>query len=120
MYKRQLVTLIVGLIVPDAVGLVGFLMFGNLLNVCGVTDRLSKTAQNGLINTITIFLGLTVGSTANAANFLQGKTIAIIILGFVAFALSTTGGLLFGKLMYLSLIHISLCRLNCRMNLSKD
>lgn len=95
-----LVTLIVGLIVPDAVGLVGFLMFGNLLNVCGVTDRLSKTAQNGLINTITIFLGLTVGSTANAANFLQGKTIAIIILGFVAFALSTTGGLLFGKLMY--------------------
>lgn len=95
-----LVTLIVGLIVPDAIGLVGFLMFGNLLNVCGVTDRLSKTAQNGLINTITIFLGLTVGSTANAANFLQGKTIAIIILGFVAFALSTTGGLLFGKLMY--------------------
>lgn len=95
-----LVTLIVGLIVPDAVGLVGFLMFGNLLNVCGVTDRLSKTAQNGLINTITIFLGLTVGSTANATNFLQGKTIAIIILGFVAFALSTTGGLLFGKLMY--------------------
>lgn len=95
-----LVTLIVGLIVPDAVGLVGFLMFGNLLNVCGVTDRLSKTAQNGLINTITIFLGLTVGSTANAANFLQFKTIAIIILGFVAFALSTTGGLLFGKLMY--------------------
>lgn len=95
-----LVTLIVGLIVPDAVGLVGFLMFGNLLNVCGVTDRLSKTAQNGLINTITIFLGLTVGSTANAANFLQGKTIAIIILGFVAFALSTIGGLLFGKLMY--------------------
>lgn len=95
-----LVTLIVGLIVPDAVGLVGFLMFGNLLNVCGVTDRLSKTAQNGLINTITIFLGLTVGSTANAANFLQGKTIAIIILGFVAFALSTAGGLLFGKLMY--------------------
>lgn len=95
-----LVTLIVGLIVPDAVALVGFLMFGNLLNVCGVTDRLSKTAQNGLINTITIFLGLTVGSTANAANFLQFKTIAIIILGFVAFALSTTGGLLFGKLMY--------------------
>lgn len=95
-----LVTLIVGLIVPDAVGLVGFLMFGNLLNVCGVTDRLSKTAQNGLINTITIFLGLTVGSTANAANFLQFKTIAIIILGFVAFALSTVGGLLFGKLMY--------------------
>ena len=94
-----LVTIVVVLLVPDAAPLVGFLMFGNLLNVCGVTERLSKTAQNELINIITIMLGVSVGATANAANFLSVKTLVIVGLGLVAFAISTLGGLLFGKLM---------------------
>ena len=94
-----LVTFIVGLIVPDAVPLVGCLMFGNLLNVCGVTDRLSKTAQNELMNIVTIFLGISVGATASADNFLRGETILIIICGLVAFCISTCGGLLTAKLM---------------------
>ncbi len=93
------VTLIVCLLVPDAAPLVGFLMFGNLLNVCGVTDRLSKTAQNELINIITIMLGVSVGATAGAGNFLTAQTLGIVALGLVAFAVSTLGGLLFGKLM---------------------
>lgn len=94
-----LVTFIVGMIVPDALALVGCLMFGNLLNVCGVTDRLSKTAQNELMNIVTIFLGITVGATADAANFLSLKTILIIVLGLVAFSISTVGGLLTAKIM---------------------
>ena len=94
-----LVTLLVVLIVPDAAPLVGFLMLGNLFNVSGVTDRLSKTGQNELINIITIFLGVSVGATANAENFLAFSTLKIIALGLFAFMLSTTGGLLFGKLM---------------------
>ncbi len=94
-----IVTLIVVLLVPDAAPLVGFLMFGNLLNVCGVTERLSKTVQNELINIITILLGVSVGATANAANFLSLGTIKIVFLGLAAFAVSTLGGLLFGKLM---------------------
>ena len=94
-----LVTAVVGLIVPDAVPLVGCLMFGNLLNVCGVTDRLSKTAQNELINIITIFIGLSVGATASADNFLKGKTILIIFCGLAAFCISTVGGLLTAKIM---------------------
>ncbi len=94
-----LVTVIVGLIVPDALVLIGCLMFGNLLNVCGVTGRLSKTAQNGLMNTVTIFLGVSVGATAVAANFLNAKTLLIIVLGLVAFMISTTGGLLTAKIM---------------------
>ena len=93
------VTFIVGLIVPAAVPLVGCLMFGNLLNVCGVTDRLSKTAQNELMNIVTIFLGITVGATASAANFLRLETIAIICLGLVAFCISTCGGLITAKIM---------------------
>ncbi|MBE6609980.1 MAG: sodium ion-translocating decarboxylase subunit beta [Ruminococcaceae bacterium] len=93
------VTFIVCLIVPDATPLVGFLMLGNLFTVCGVTDRLSKTAQNELINIVTIMLGVSVGATANAEDFLSPKTIFIIILGLVAFSISTCGGLLFGKLM---------------------
>ena len=95
-----MVALIVSIFVPDAAPLVGFLMFGNLLNVSGVTDRLSKTAQNELMNIVTIFLGVSVGATANAANFLALSTIKIIILGLCAFCVSTIGGLLFGKLMY--------------------
>ena len=93
------VTFVVGLIVPDAVPLVGCLMFGNLLNVCGVTDRLSKTAQNELMNIVTIFLGISVGATASADNFLSSQTILIIILGLTAFCVSTMGGLLTAKIM---------------------
>ena len=94
-----LVTLVVALIVPDAVPLIGCLMFGNLLNVCGVTDRLSKTAQNEMINIVTILLGLSVGATATAANFLQPKTLAIVGCGLAAFCVSTVGGLLTAKVM---------------------
>jgi oxaloacetate decarboxylase beta subunit len=94
-----LVTFIVGLIVPDAVPLVGCLMFGNLLNVCGVTDRLSKTAQNELMNIVTIFLGLSVGATASADNFLRLQTLLIIGCGLVAFCISTVGGLITAKIM---------------------
>ncbi|MDY3925263.1 MAG: sodium ion-translocating decarboxylase subunit beta [Eubacteriales bacterium] len=94
-----IVTAVVGLIVPDALVLIGCLMFGNLLNVCGVTDRLSKTAQNELMNIVTIFLGISVGATASAANFLRPQTLLIIALGLVAFSISTCGGLLTAKLM---------------------
>ena len=94
-----IVTIVVGLIVPDAVALVGMLMLGNLAKECGVVDRLSKTAQNGLMNVITIFLGLTVGATATASNFLSLETLGIVLLGLVAFCFSTVGGLLLGKLM---------------------
>ncbi len=96
-----MVIIVVCLMLPDAAPLVGFLMFGNLLNVSGVTDRLSKTAQNELINIVTIFLGISVGATASAKTFLDGKTLLIILLGLVAFCFSTFGGLLGGKIMYL-------------------
>lgn len=94
-----LVTAVVTLIVPSAAPLVGCLMFGNLLNVCGVTDRLSKTAQNGMINVVTIFLGISVGATASADAFLNLQTIFIIILGLCAFIISTCGGLITAKIM---------------------
>ena len=94
-----IVTFVIGLILPDAATLVGCLMFGNLLNVCGVTDRLSKTAQNELMNIVTIFLGISVGATASAANFLRLETIFIICLGLVAFSISTCGGLITAKIM---------------------
>ena len=93
------VTFIVCLIIPDAAPLVGFLMLGNLFNVSGVADRLSKTAQNELINIVTIFLGVSVGATASAENFLALQTIYIILLGLTAFILSTCGGLITGKIM---------------------
>ena len=93
------VTFVVGLILPDAVTLIGCLMFGNLLNVCGVTDRLSKTAQNELMNIVTIFLGISVGATASAENFLKLQTILIICCGLVAFCISTCGGLITAKIM---------------------
>ncbi len=93
------VTVVVAIIVPDAAPLVGFLMLGNLLNVCGVTDRLSKTAQNELMNIVTIFLGVSVGATANAENFLNAQTLFIIALGLTAFCISTCGGLIVGKIM---------------------
>ena len=94
-----IVTGVVCLIVKDAAPLVGFLMLGNLLNVSGVADRLSKTVQNELINIVTIFLGISVGATANAANFLRLETLFIIGLGLLAFMISTCGGLLTGKIM---------------------
>ena len=83
-----MVIIVVCLMLPDAAPLIGFLMFGNLLNVSGVTDRLSKTAQNELINIVTIFLGISVGATASAKTFLDAKTLLIIALGLVAFCFS--------------------------------
>jgi len=96
-----LVTLVVVLLLPSAVPLVGMLMLGNLFRESGVVERITKTAQNELMNIITIFIGLTVGATANAATFLQPKTLLIIVLGLVAFSFGTAGGVLLGKLMYL-------------------
>ena len=93
------VTLIVSLIVPSAASLVGALMLGNLMRESGVVERLSKTVQNEMMNIITIMLGLTVGATADAANFLSLSTIKIIVLGLFAFCCGTAGGVLFGKLM---------------------
>ena len=93
------VTLLVTMIVPDAAPLVGFLMLGNLFNVSGVTERLSKTSQNELCNIVTIMLGVSVGATANAESFLDLQTIYIIVLGLCAFAISTAGGLVVGKIM---------------------
>ena len=93
------VAAIVILILPDTAPLIGSLMFGNLLQVCGVTERLGKTVQNELINIVTIFLGITVGATAVADTFLDLDTIKIIILGLTAFCFSTIGGLLLGKLL---------------------
>ena len=94
------VTVIVSLIVPSAAPLVGILMFGNLMKESGVCDRLVKTAQNELMNIITIFLGITVGATAVAGNFLSWKTIFIVVLGLIAFCVGTACGVLLGKLMY--------------------
>lgn len=95
------VFVIVALMLPDAAPLVGMLMFGNLLKECGVTDRLSDTAQNALTNIVTIMLGVTVGATANGVDFIQAKTIKIVLLGLLAFAFSTIGGILLGKVLYL-------------------
>ena len=94
-----IVSIVVILLVPDAAPLVGMLMLGNLFKETGVVDRLSKTAQNELINIVTIFLALTVGATATANTFLSLDTIKIVALGLFAFCFSTVGGLLFGKLM---------------------
>lgn len=94
-----IVTAVVGLIVPDALALIGCLMFGNILNVCGVTERLSKTAQNEMMNIVTIFLGISVGATASAANFLSLQTVVIILCGLAAFCVSTCGGLVTAKIM---------------------
>ena len=93
------VTVVVGMIVPDALTLIGCLMFGNLLNVCGVTERLSKTVQNELMNIVTVFLGISVGATASAANFLRFETLLIICCGLIAFCISTCGGLITAKIM---------------------
>ena len=97
------VTMFVSLLVPSAGPLVGALMLGNLFKECGVADRLSKTAQNELMNIVTIFLGVTVGATATADTFLSIQTIKIICMGVVAFGLGTAGGVLLAKFMNLFL-----------------
>lgn len=94
-----IVTVIVSLLLPDACPLVGMLMLGNLFRESGVVGRISNTAQNELMNIITIFLGVTVGATATGTVFLSLQTIEIIILGLLAFSFGTAGGVLFGKLM---------------------
>ena len=93
------VTIIVSFLLPSAAPLVGALMLGNLFRESGVVDRICKTAQNELMNIVTIFLGLTVGATATTDTFLQWRTLGIIVVGVVAFGFGTVGGVLFAKLM---------------------
>ena len=93
------VTIIVSLLLPSAAPLVGCLMLGNLFRESGVVDRLNKTAQNELMNIVTIFLGTTVGATATASTFLQPKTLGIIVVGVLAFGFGTAGGVLLAKVM---------------------
>ena len=95
-----MVTCVVSFLIPDAAPLVGMLMLGNLFRESGVVDRLSKTAQNELMNIIVIFLGVSVGATATAERFLTLQTLGIVAMGLVAFSFGTAGGVLFGKLMY--------------------
>jgi len=92
-----LVATIVALILPDAAPLIGCLMLGNLMNVCGVVDRLSKTAQEDLMNIVVIFLGLSVGATATGEAFLSAKTIMILCMGIIAFGMGSAGGVLLAK-----------------------
>ncbi|QQY79473.1 glutaconyl-CoA decarboxylase beta subunit [Keratinibaculum paraultunense] len=94
-----LITVIVTLLLPSAGPLIGMLMLGNLMREAGVVERLSKTVQNELMNIVTIFLGLTVGATANAETFLSPDTIKIIVLGLIAFSIGTATGVIFGKIM---------------------
>jgi sodium ion-translocating decarboxylase beta subunit len=95
------VTVISGLIAPTSVALVGFLMFGNLVRECGVLERLSKTAQNELVNIISLLLGLTIASSMRAENFVNLTTVIVIGLGLVAFIADTIGGVLFAKFLNL-------------------
>ena len=95
-----IVVVVCSILLPSAAPLIGMLMLGNLFKESGVVDRLNKTAQNELMNIITIFLGVTVGATATGSNFLTGKTLGIIFLGLAAFCIGTACGVLFGKLMY--------------------
>ncbi len=94
-----IVTIFVSLMLPSAAPLVGCLMLGNLMRESGAVDRLSKTVQNELMNIVTIFLGISVGATATAANFLNLQTLEILVMGVCAFALGTAGGVLLAKLM---------------------
>ncbi len=94
-----IVTIFVSFMLPSAAPLVGCLMLGNLMRESGVVDRLSKTVQNELMNIVTIFLGISVGATATAANFLNLKTLGILLMGVVAFGMGTAGGVLLAKLM---------------------
>ena len=94
-----IITVLVTLLLPSAGPLIGMLMLGNLMRESGVVGRLSETVQNELMNIVTIFLGITVGATANAETFLSPNTIKIIVLGLIAFSIGTATGVLFGKLM---------------------
>ena len=94
-----IVTILVALLLPSAAPLVGCLMLGNLFKECGVVERLNKTAQNELMNIVTIFLGVTVGATATSSTFLSVNTLKIIALGIVAFGMGTAGGVLLAKVM---------------------
>jgi len=96
-----IVTLISGIIAPESVSLIGMLMFGNLIRECGVLDKLSNAAQNELSNLITLFLGITIGSTMTAEAFINGRTLLILFMGLVAFIFDTVGGILFAKIMNL-------------------
>ena len=93
------ITVIISLLLPSAAPLVGCLMFGNLMKECGVVERLSKTVQNELMNIVTIFLGISVGATATAANFLNWQTIGIMVLGVTAFCMGTGAGVILAKIM---------------------
>jgi sodium ion-translocating decarboxylase beta subunit len=95
-----IVTILVSLLLPSAAPLVGMLMFGNLMRESGVVVKLVETASNALMYIITIFLGITVGATASAENFLNPKTLGILALGLVAFSIGTATGVLFGKIMH--------------------
>ena len=95
-----IVLIITALILPSVIPLLGMFMLGNLLKECAVTDRLSDTAQNALMNIVTILLGVCVGATANGETFLTGSTLKIVALGLFAFVFSTVGGVLLGKLLY--------------------
>ena len=95
-----MVTIVTCLVLPSVAPLLGCLMLGNLFKECGVTDRLSDTAQNALMNIVTIFLGISVGATATYDQFLSLSTLKIVVLGLIAFAFATVGGLLIGKVMY--------------------
>jgi len=102
--------IIASLAIPSSAPLIGLLMFGNLLRECGVTERLRKTAGSSLIDIVTIFLGLAVGATMDAAHFLTYRTILILLLGAVAFSFSTAGGVIFAKIINLFLKkHINPC-----------
>ncbi len=98
-----IITVIAGIIAPDSVALIGFLMFGNLIRECGVLDSLSETAQKVLANLVTILLGITVASQMQAEKFLQPETLIILGLGLVAFVFDTAGGVLFAKIINLFL-----------------
>ena len=95
-----IITLLCALLLPDAAPLISMLMFGNLMRECSVVDRLSDTAQNALINIVTICLGLAVGSKLSADKFLNLQTLGILVMGLAAFAMGTAGGVLLGKVMY--------------------
>ncbi|MEE8827064.1 MAG: sodium ion-translocating decarboxylase subunit beta [Eubacteriales bacterium] len=96
-----MITVVAGLISPRSVALIGFLMFGNLVRECGVLDSLSETAQNALANIITLMLGITVASQMRAEDFLNVKTLFILLLGLVAFIFDTVGGVVFAKIINL-------------------
>lgn len=98
-----IITVVAGIVAPESVALIGFLMFGNLIRECGVLNSLSETAQNVLANLVTIFLGLTIATQMQAEKFLQPNTLLILGLGLFAFIFDTAGGVLFAKFLNLFL-----------------